>query len=601
MFTDPFQLQQAALTSSVYTQVQCRMFRQLMESLLYEGLISLECKSSPHCLTYIFEGKTLNGSPVRYHAEGNIYFSFSRIKLCEKNIKKYDHNGEELPLSIIDFIDEISDQLKTEPFYIQRCKNELERTLVNDVVAQFAWQKQDAVLRDQSYDTIETSLSHAHPYHPCYKSRIGFTIEDNLAFAPEFSHPIYPIVLAVHKDISEISYSSHINLNDFYDGEIPSSAMEALRGQCGRFGYSPENYFFIPVHPWQWQNIIASHYSQEMRMGLLIYLGEMQDKYFAQQSIRTLVNGSHPEKYNVKCAMSIQNTSSSRILSPHTVKNASIVSDWLMDIYKSDPYLSEDIALVLLPEVAGVTVSRPHWGGEDIKYGALSCIWRQSLHSYLASNEDALPFSAISVLDRDSRPIIYQWIEKYPITEWVTALLKVTTVPLLHLLFRHGVGLEAHGQNVILIHEDGFPKRLALKDFHDGVRFVSSMLEDEKKKPKLHDVPSHHLNINRNSYIEVAHPEHMRDFLLDALYFINLSEIAIFLATYYQFSEQEFWAIARQVILDYQSENKDLADRFTQLDIFIASIEVEQLTKRRLFPDDGAGTHSVPNPLATHP
>ena len=40
-----------------------------------------------------------------------------------------------------------------------------------------------------------------HPYHPCYKSRVGFSLQDNVRYGVEFAQPIALVWLAVHQDI----------------------------------------------------------------------------------------------------------------------------------------------------------------------------------------------------------------------------------------------------------------------------------------------------------------------------------------------------------------------------------------------------------------
>ncbi|SMR71964.1 Siderophore synthetase component [Aliiroseovarius halocynthiae] len=594
---DTSKLLQDALTSPAYDQVQRRLFRQLMEALIYEGLVPAECTELGGKNRYTFHSENSDGMKVRYEIQGKVAVSFDRIRLDEETVAKYTNGNTKAPLSILNFIDDMQSQLGSDQFHTNRLKQELELTLVNDSVAQFQRSDQVRLLRGEDYDMIETHLADGHPYHPCYKSRVGFTFEDNLAYAPEFAQTIHPVLLAAHKDIAETLHSRNVEPETFYGQELPAFATSRRREQAQRFGRLATDYLFVPVHPWQWDNVIARYYAGYFNTGSLLYLGVLEDGYLAQQSIRTLVNRSNPEHCYLKCAMSIQNTSSSRILSPHTVKNAPIVSDWLMQLYRNDPYLAEQLGLILLPEIVGTTVHLNGTDGSDVKYGALSCIWRESLIPHLKECETAFPFSAITSIDGDGRPIIDDWISDHSVETWVTAFLEVTIRPIIHLLYSHGVGVEAHSQNSILVCENGMPARLALKDFHDGIRYVPSLQKDADSRPKIHHVPSYHQNINRNSYIEIEDFEYVRDFVLDAVFFINLSEIAHFLEKHFDFPERSFWQCAYDVITDYQSSNTALADRYQELDMFVETVEVEQLAKRRLFPDDGSRSHHVKNPL----
>ena len=71
------------------------------------------------------------------------------------------------------------------------------------------------------------------------------------------------------------------------------------------------------------------YFAEEILNGKIVYLGQSQDRYLAQQSLRTMTNLQHPEKPYIKLSMSLTNTSSSRVLAKHTVMNGPIITDWL--------------------------------------------------------------------------------------------------------------------------------------------------------------------------------------------------------------------------------------------------------------------------------
>jgi siderophore synthetase component len=147
-----------------------------------------------------------------------------------------------------------------------------------------------------------------------------------------------------------------------------------------------------------------------------------------------------------------------------------------------------------------------------------------------------------------------------------------------------------------LLHVAGRPNRLAVKDFHDGVRFSRAHLARPELCPDLAGTPAHH--VNRNSFIETDDLDLVADHLLDALLFVNLGELALFLEDSYGFAEHEFWQLARTAVGDYQRRFPELAERFAELDVFKPSIDIEKLTTRRLLPDTELRLHAKPNPLA---
>lgn len=113
------------------------------------------------------------------------------------------------------------------------------------------------------------------------------------------------------------------------------------------------------MHPWQWENLIVSTFYPELLSGELIYLGTSDDQYKAQQSIRTLANATAKERPYVKLAMSMTNTSSTRILARHTVMNGPIITDWLQQLIASDS-TARQLDFVILGEVAGVSFDYQH-------------------------------------------------------------------------------------------------------------------------------------------------------------------------------------------------------------------------------------------------
>ncbi len=219
-----------------------------------------------------------------------------------------------------------------------------------------------------------------------------------------------------------------------------------------------------------------------------------------------------------------------------------------------------------------------------------------SLHRHLDPAERAVPFTGLIARELDGIPLVDSWVAELGAARWTEELLAVTVAPLVHLLQGHGIALEAHAQNMVLVHVDGRPSRVALRDFHDGVRFSRAGLADPGGCPQLAGTPAHHGN--HNSFLETEDLDLVTDFLLDAFCFVNLGELALFLDEAYGLPERRFWAAARRQVEAYQRRFPELADRFARFDVFKPELDVEQLTTRRLLPDTELRMHTVPNPLA---
>ncbi|CAK8741563.1 2-[(L-alanin-3-ylcarbamoyl)methyl]-3-(2-aminoethylcarbamoyl)-2-hydroxypropanoate synthase [Sodalis praecaptivus] len=89
----------------------------------------------------------------------------------------------------------------------------------------------------------------------------------------------------------------------------------------------------------------------------------------------------------------------------------------------------------------------------------------------------------------------------------------------------------------------------------------------------------------------------MRDFSCDCLFFICLTDIAIFLHQHYGMDESCFWQMTADIITDYQQRHPQHSTRFALFDVFAPFYEVEELTKRRLMGDGERRFKRVPNPL----
>ncbi|MFX5084913.1 IucA/IucC family C-terminal-domain containing protein, partial [Acinetobacter baumannii] len=82
--------------------------------------------------------------------------------------------------------------------------------------------------------------------------------------------------------------------------------------------------------------------------------------------------------------------------------------------------------------------------------------------------------------------LIQPWLDQYGAEQWLDQFLSVTIQPILFFLYAEGIGTESHGQNMILVHRNGWPTRIILKDFHDGVRFSPQHLTHPDQFPTLH-------------------------------------------------------------------------------------------------------------------
>lgn len=568
-----------------------RVLRQLFESLIFEKIVPHEELPDGAEVRFEVRGLDAQGRAVVYVGVGRRRDSFDRVRLGEAPLSREVAGRAEEAQSVAQFLIETQCGHQAAPERLLHMIGELEQTQLKD--AQALALARPGPAPEASYDDLESAMGQGHPYHPAYKSRVGFDWVDNLSYGPEFAPSLRPVWVAGEATSTPRAVLKGLDPEGLLRREVGDAAWKTWAARLADAGADVDTHVIFPVHPWQWRTHALSWLGEDVRAGRLIALGEAPDVYRPQQSIRTLANLSEPKKSSLKHSLGILNTSTSRILAPHTVLNAPLISEWLSGLLRRDTFLEGSARPILLREVMGVAYDPPrHDLVQERTYGALSCIWRESVHTQVEPGERVAPWAALTALDARGRPFIEPWLKPSP-RAWLGRLLEVAVVPVVHFLVAHGVGLESHAQNMLLVHREGLPTRVVLKDFHDGIRFSPRHVAEPGRIPELHPTPPRHVRVNRNSYLTVEDPREVRDFVFDAFFFINLGELAMFLADHVGLSEAEFWTQVEDVLSGYIARLPSLRARCDLYDIRPGSIEVEKLTNRRLFPETDVQTHSV--------
>ncbi|MGH3976691.1 MAG: IucA/IucC family protein, partial [Pseudonocardiaceae bacterium] len=288
MTADPVlaaELIECALRSPQFELVRRRVFRQLLESLLYEGTLAARIADDGHCTV---EGTDEHGDAVTYQFTAPRRYGFNRVRLGPEPVLRRASGHVAEAGSTTRFLSEARHSLCADGTRVAMFARELEATLINDTLAQYIRAQRDDVLRGADYDTLESAITDGHPYHPAYKSRIGFDLTDNLAWGPEFANAIHPLWLATHRATATVSVSTQLHEITFLRDQLGKVTVEEFLQRIRRAGVDPSNYTFLPVHPWQWRERVSRAFAAQLRNRELIVLGEDPHAHLAQQSIRTL-------------------------------------------------------------------------------------------------------------------------------------------------------------------------------------------------------------------------------------------------------------------------------------------------------------------------
>ncbi|MFC5665581.1 IucA/IucC family protein [Kitasatospora misakiensis] len=455
-----------------------------------------------------------------------------------------------------------------------------------------------AELADLGHTELEGRQG-GHPWIVPNKGRIGFSAADAARWAPEARTPRPLPWIAVHRRLAE--YRGVPGLADpegLYRRELDDSA--ALRAPLGA---AAEDYLLLPVHPWQWDETVVPLFAPWIASGEIVPLGTDGDLRLPQQSIRSFFNESRPERCTVKLPLAILNTLVWRGLPTERTLAAPAVTAWIHGLRDADPFLREECRVVLLGEIASVTVDHPVYRElPEAPYQykeLLGAIWREPLGPALAPGERGRTLAALLQTGRDGRPLAAELIARSGLTpaEWTGRLFAAMLPPLLHFLYRYGLVFSPHGENAIVVFDErDVPVRLAVKDFVDDVNLSDQDL------PELRGLPA-----EVDAVLLREDPQGLCQFLHSGLFIGVFRYLAPLLEARTGLAEAEFWALLRAEILRHQRRFPELADRFALFDLFRPRIDRLCLNRNRLLLDGygdrphrpHAARHgTVPNPLA---
>lgn len=264
----------------------------------------------------------------------------------------------------------------------------------------------------------EQRVVDGHPYHPNCRYRPGFSVAEELAYAPEH-RPVVPLGLrAVRADACRVT------------GAWPAALRDGAR-------------ILIPVHPWQAEHVpglpgeavaappeFAGHPLMALRSLAPVAGGPLDG---------CAPGGAAPQ---LKTALSTRLTSSVRDISVYSIETAAAVSDF---------------AAALAARLDGRLHVTRTLGAATALTADLAAVLREPPERYAdaAAGERVVPVGALAGTARAASPA------------WRAAFARLALSVCLRVL-ELGVALEAHGQNLLVVlSPGGEPLRLVYRDLAD--------------------------------------------------------------------------------------------------------------------------------------
>ena len=489
------------------------------------------------------------------------------------SIAKTENGVKTSSLNITQFFLEMQTVLDLDANTLARYTEELLYTLYCDVLILSRGVKSSKELASSNYQTVEYQMT-GHPWIIVNKSRLGFSPADLETFAPEAGQNLKVLWLAAHKDRSAFQSLEHINQEEFYRSEMGDELYQESQQKLIDSGKSAQDYNLIPVHPWQWENKLKIHFAGDLAAGILILLGEGNDIYSPQQSIRTLFNINHPEKRYLKTAVSILSTGNIRGLSPKQMKIAPAITDWVKGLIKDDAYL-ETKGTIFLGEEASIAYLHPQYSaiaGVPYQYNEfLGALWRESACKYLKEDEEMFTMASLLFVDQNGVSLVQAFAEKAGITirQWITEYLDAYLTPLLHIYYTHSLCVTPHGENIMVVLKNGLPQRIVIKDFVDDI-----VLTPEARE-KLPD----HL---ADGLIHSSNKENVPLSILLGVFDAFFRYLSNVLHTYSNFQEETFWTLVHECIENYKNQNPHLNERYEKYDLYVPAFKRFYINSVRL-------------------
>jgi siderophore synthetase component len=430
-----------------------------------------------------------------------------------------------------------------------------------------------AELAGAGFQAVEAGMTEGHPCFVANSGRLGFDSAEYRAYAPEAARPVRLVWLAGRRDRTTFTSSADLDYPRLIRAELGGAALDRFRATMAGHGLDLDDYYLLPAHPWQWRNRLSVTFAGEVAQRHLVYLGESEDEYRAQQSIRTFFNLTAPDRHYVKTALSVLNMGFLRGLSAAYMAGTPAINDWLADLVTGDELLKRT-GFAILRERAAVGYQHPQFHAAT-RTGSpyrkmLAALWRESPVPLLEPGERLATMASLLHVDRDGGSLAAALIAGSGLAPvaWLRCYLDAYLTPLLHCFYAYDLVFMPHGENVILVlDERGVPRRVLCKDIAEeiGVMSADAVLPPAAER------------------IRAIVPDELKTLSLFTDVFDSfLRFLSATLHTSGTLHQDRFWATVGAVVADYQAAAPELADRFGRYDLFVPRFDRSCLNRLQL-------------------
>ncbi|MGW5214156.1 IucA/IucC family protein [Streptomyces sp. NPDC004051] len=552
------------LTPERWERANRLLIRKALAEFAHERLITPEETDGGHYAVRSDDGLT----EYRFTA---VRRALDHWQVAADSISRH-RDGSELPLAALDFFIELRKSLglsdEVLPVYLEEISSTLSSTCYKLAKPPVT----SAELVGAGFQAIETGMTEGHPCFVANNGRLGFGIQEYRAYAPETANPVRLVWLAAHRSRAAFTAGVGIEYESFLRQELGGETVERFHRTLTGQGLDPADYLLIPVHPWQWWNKLTVTFAAEVARRHLVYLGEGDDEYLAQQSVRTFFNRSHPGKHYVKTALSVLNMGFMRGLSAAYMEATPAINDWLARLIESDPVL-RSTGLTIIRERAAVGYRHLEYEQATDRHSPyrkmLAALWRESPVPSLRDGESLATMASLLHVDHEGTSFAGALIERSGLApaEWLRHYLRAYYTPLLHSFYAYDLVFMPHGENVVLVLEDGVVRRAVYKDIAEEIAVLDP---DAVLPPEVSRIR-----------VEVPEDQKLLSVLTD-VFDCFFRFLASDLASAGVLSEDDFWRTVAEITREYQESVPELAEKFARYDLFAPEFALSCLNRLQL-------------------
>ncbi|MBB3103071.1 IucA/IucC family protein [Azomonas macrocytogenes] len=470
---------------------------------------------------------------------------------------------------ILDFKDTLAIPADKLPIYL----DEISSTLFGAAYKHTREALSSAELADADFQVLEAAMIEGHPNFVANNGRIGFDSSDYHRYAPETSSRFEIVWIAVHCSNAHFAAIPGLDYRTLLEQELGKATLNHFDDCLRQRELTPDDYLFMPVHPWQWSNKISILFASDLANQLIVPLETSQDLYSAQQSLRTFYNRSSPHKCYVKTSLSILNMGFMRGLSPYYMAGTPAINAFLNELLSNDRTLVDEYRFSILQEVASIGYHNRYYEAaisqdNPIKK-MLSALWRESPQSRLHGNERLMTMAALLHVDPQGQALLPELIRRSGLTAnaWLKQYLHAFLEPVVHCFYAYDLVFMPHGENLILVLDGHVPVRVLMKDIAEE----TAILDEQAQLPE---------GIAR---LAVSVPEDFRILgifidIFDGV-FRHMSQL---LMEHDVLHENDFWQQVAENIAAYQAQHPELAEKFARDDFFAPTFQHSCLNRLQL-------------------